>query len=224
MPTSTPDFRTLGYVLRRTNYGEADRILNIITKNGKISAIAKSARKEKSKLAGSIELFSLIDFNFHQGKSDFAIITGAKMLKHYGNIPKNLAKLELASLILKQVSSASENSENPAYFDLVDQTLPAIDQGLSLELIETWFRFNLYQASGEEVNLYRDTAGEKLNPDKAYAWDFMEKSLAKSQDGNITADEIKLMRLILTTKLAVVAKIKNIDELISPIFPISQGL
>ena len=51
------DIKTLAYVLRRTNYGEADRILNIITPNGKISAIAKGARKEKSKLAGGIEMF-----------------------------------------------------------------------------------------------------------------------------------------------------------------------
>ena len=54
MSKNTPDnyLRTFGYVLRRTNYGEADRILNIITPSGKISAIAKGVRKEKSKLAG----------------------------------------------------------------------------------------------------------------------------------------------------------------------------
>ena len=68
MSKDTADVRTLGYVLRRTNYGEADRILNIITRQGKISAIAKGVRKSKSKLAGNIEIFSLIDFNIHQGK------------------------------------------------------------------------------------------------------------------------------------------------------------
>ena len=77
--TQNKDYRTLGFVLRRTNYGEADRILNIITPKGKISAIAKAARKEKSKLAGGIEMFSLTDLNIHQGRSEFAIITGAKM-------------------------------------------------------------------------------------------------------------------------------------------------
>lgn len=46
------DVKTLAYVMRRTNYGEADRILNLITPEGKMSAIAKGVRKEKSKLAG----------------------------------------------------------------------------------------------------------------------------------------------------------------------------
>ena len=57
------DIRTQGFVLKRTNYGEADRILNIITPLGKYAVIAKSVRKSRSKLAGSIEMFSLIDFN-----------------------------------------------------------------------------------------------------------------------------------------------------------------
>ena len=56
------DIRTEGFVLKRTNYGEADRILNIITPLGKCAVIAKSVRKSRSKLAGSIEMFSLIDF------------------------------------------------------------------------------------------------------------------------------------------------------------------
>ena len=51
------EIKTLGFVLRRTNYGEADRILNLITPQGKISAIAKGVRKPKSKLAGGVEMF-----------------------------------------------------------------------------------------------------------------------------------------------------------------------
>ena len=81
--THDKDYRTLGIILRRTNYGEADRILNIITPRGKISAIAKAARKSKSKLAGGIEMFAKVDLNLHQGKSEFAIVTSAKMVKSY---------------------------------------------------------------------------------------------------------------------------------------------
>ena len=44
------DIRTPGIVIRRVNYGEADRILTIITPSGKISAIAKGVRKAKSKV------------------------------------------------------------------------------------------------------------------------------------------------------------------------------
>ena len=80
MPKNTQDIRTLGYVLRRTNYGEADRILNIITPEGKISAIAKGVRKEKSKLAGGIEMFSRIDLNIHKAKTKWALSQVPKCL------------------------------------------------------------------------------------------------------------------------------------------------
>ena len=79
------DIRTKGYVLKRTNYGEFDRILNIITPVGKFSVIAKGVRKEQSKLAGSIEMFTLIDFNIHFGRSDLGLVTGAKILKYHNN-------------------------------------------------------------------------------------------------------------------------------------------
>ena len=63
-----PDLRTEAIILRRTDYGEADRILNILTPSGKISAIAKGVRKARSKLAGGIEMFTLAELLIHSGR------------------------------------------------------------------------------------------------------------------------------------------------------------
>lgn len=51
-------YRTQAVVLRRTNYGEADRILQLLTPDGRRSVMARGVRKEKSKLAGGVELFA----------------------------------------------------------------------------------------------------------------------------------------------------------------------
>ena len=51
--------KVLAIVLRRTDFGEADRIVNLLTSEGKISAIARGARRQKSKLAGGIEIFAV---------------------------------------------------------------------------------------------------------------------------------------------------------------------
>ena len=106
--TIKKDIRTLGYVLKRTNYGEADRILNLITPQGKISAIAKGVRKEKSKLAGGIEMFTLTDFNIHLGRGEFGVVTGVKMVKHYGEIVKDFSKMELAAMMLKKINKTKK--------------------------------------------------------------------------------------------------------------------
>ena len=73
------DLRTEAIVLRRTDYGEADRILQLLTPEGKKSVVAKGVRREKSKLAGGIELFSVSEVVIHEGKGDLGILTGAKL-------------------------------------------------------------------------------------------------------------------------------------------------
>ena len=96
------DIKTKALVLRRTNYGEADRIVNFITPEGKISAIAKGVRKEKSKLAGGMELFSLIQINIHQGKNEMGVVTSAKMLKFYSallNMKMTENEVEVENLV-----------------------------------------------------------------------------------------------------------------------------
>ena len=216
------DIRTLGYVLRRTNYGEADRILNILTTEGKISAIAKGVRKEKSKLAGSIEMFTLIDFNLHKGKSEFGVVTGAKMVKHYGEIVKDFDRMELAAMILKKINKAAESSDSSEYFKIVDQSLAALNQLVSLDIVRAWFLLNLAKATGEELNLYRDINGKKLMVDKKYSWDNIEMVFMENKNGEYGADEIKMLRLITSNDLRVIQRVKIKDGMMLPILRLAQ--
>lgn len=211
------DIRTLGYVLKRTNYGEADRILNLITPQGKISAIAKGVRKEKSKLAGGIEMFTLTDFNIHLGRGEFGVVTGAKMVKHYGGIVKDFGKMELAAMMLKKVNRLAENSDNPEYFKILDQSLAGLNADGNVELVEAWFLMNLTKATGEEINLHRDINGEKLAIDARYFWDTMEGAFAENEQGEFGADEIKMLRLILAADLSVAKRVKLDSEMMSKI-------
>lgn len=210
--------RTFGYVLRRTNYGEADRILNIITPLGKIAAIAKGVRKEKSKLAGSVEMFSLIDFNIHKGKSDLGTVIGAKMIKYYGEILKNYDRMEVAAGFLKKISLASESSDSEEYFNILGQGLVALNLQLDLKLIESWFLLNLARASGEEINLHRDTNGEKLEVSKRYDWSKEESAFFEREDGEFSADDIKLLRLMVTNDFNIIKKIKISEDMIRKVF------
>lgn len=218
------DIHEKAFILSRTNYGEADRILNILTKNGKISAMAKGARKEKSKLAGNIEPFCLIDINVHQGKNEFGVVTSAKMLEYYSNLVIDLPRMEFASLVLKKINAASENSNNPEFFSIVSQILPALNNKIDLNIAETWFWFNLAKASGEEVNVYRDVDGNKLQPGETYIWDTTESALRQHLGGNIDTDDIKIMRLMLTSKLALINQIKNLAPRIPSILHIAKSV
>ena len=211
------DYKTLAYVLKRTNYGEADRILNLITPEGKVAAIAKGVRKEKSKLAGGIEIFSLVELNLHVGRSEFAVVTGSRMKKYYSNLLKDYGRMELAGAILKQTNRLAEHSDSPEYFKIVDRCLNELNDGANENLVKSWFILNTLKVSGEEVNLYRDVNGERLSADARYDWDVGQEAFITHQSGLYGADEIKMLRLMSTADLKTVQKVKSLDDLLTKI-------
>lgn len=216
------DIKTLAYVLRRTNYGEADRILNLITPEGKVSAIAKGVRKSRSKLAGGVEMFSLSELNIHRGRSEFGVVTSAKMLKYYDKLLTDYGKMELAATILKKVSLAAESSDNPEYFKLTDESLAGLNDGLDMRLVESWFLLNLARAVGEEVNVHRDASGEKLDATLRYAWDATEKSFVAYGAGDYGVNEIKMLRLMLTNELPVTARVNGYTAMLPQLLTVAR--
>ncbi len=219
------DLRTKAIILHRTKYGETDRILNLLTPEGRKSCVAKGVRKEKSKLAGGIEMFTVADIVIHESeKSDMGILTSAKMTKSYMNIISDLDRFELGSKIIKHANKISENVDSPELFSLVNQCFWALDKDLNRELIEGYFLLNLMRISGEDVNLHRDTNGEKLDADKKYVWDTYENSLKPENNGNIEVNHIKVMRLMLTSPLKTVIQVKEIKSLLPEVLYIAKSV
>ena len=218
------DVKTYAYVLRRTNYGEADRILNLITPEGKVSAIAKGVRKSKSKLAGSVEMFTLFEANLHFGKTELAVLTGARMIRFYKNIVGDYARMEAGSEILKEINRRAEHVDNPELFEILDKCLLGLDLGYPIDLVYAWFYLNLARTMGEQLNLYSDTSGIKLEEDKKYVWDGLEMAFRVDESGEFDADAIKVLRLMLAADLAVIFRIKNIEKYLPEILKIAKSL
>ena len=218
-----PELRTRAIVLRRTNVGETDRIINLLTPEGQKSVKAKGVRKEKSRLAGGIELFSVSDVVIHEGRSELGILTSAKMLEFYQNILADFKRLELASDILKDINRASNHVDSPEFFSITKQTFSALNRGANLDLVQAWFLLNLSRIAGTEPNLLRDSSGKKLQADQNYRWDSLDSCLAPDGNGPISADHIKLMRLMLVSPLATVLKVQNTAPLLPDILYIAKS-
>lgn len=218
------DIKTDAIVLKRTNYGETDRVLVLITPLGRKSALAKGVRRERSKLAGAVEPFSLTEMNLHEGKGELLVVTGAKCKKFYSNLLKDFTRLEIASEILKKIMRASTSIDNPDYFDLVKQSLEALDSGADTEIVLTWFYLNFARANGEEMNLHFDTEAEALKEDGRYVWEAIEGAFRKDSDGKIGGNEIKMLRLMLAAKLELVLRVKGAKDMISELLYIAKTL
>ncbi|MBO7657385.1 DNA repair protein RecO [Candidatus Saccharibacteria bacterium] len=224
MPKNTPkDLKTKALVLRRTNYSEADRILNLITPEGKVSVIAKGVRKPKSKLAGSVEMFTLFEANLHFGRSEMGVLTGASMVRFYGGILKDLDRMSLATFVLKEISKVSENLEAPEFFEIANECLAALDEGMANEVVEAWFLLNLAKAMGEQVNLLTDTDGEDLAADECYDWDANERTFFKNPNGKYDANAIKAVRIMWGMNLEAVRRIKDFGGYAARVLEIAKA-
>lgn len=222
---TSSDLKTEAIVLRRTNIGEADRLINLLTPSGKIVVKARSVRKEKSRLAGGIEMFCLSEVGIHTSqKTGRSILTSAKLKKFYGNILSDLSRLEFGSEIIREVSRAAEQVDSPEYFELIHQCFEALDKKAPLEIIKAWFYFNFVRIRGDQINLISDASGEKLSPEKTYVWDSTEAALRPLPEGKISASEIKVMRLMISSPLSLVLRIENIEDYAGEILYIAKSV
>lgn len=96
-------FSSIGYVLKRTDTGEADRVLTIFTKEyGKITAIAKGCRKLNSSRASALEPGTCSKIYCVQSQS-LPIITQAQVLDDHAPLRSSLSSLRKAFEILEMI-------------------------------------------------------------------------------------------------------------------------
>src|SRR5687767_1364337 len=152
---------THGIILRRIDYGEADRIITFLTSDyGRIRVMAKGVRKSKSKLAGGIELFSTSELHFIKGKSDIGTLVSTRMVKHYGGIVKDLERTELAYQMLKSIDRVLEDGTGQEYFSMLNESLAALDtQTINPVLTELSFTMRLLADTGHVPDFMTDISG-----------------------------------------------------------------
>ena len=74
-----PTYLTEGVILRRVDYGEADRILTVLTReHGKIGVIARGVRKSGSRLAAHTDLFARSRMQLARGRGELDVLTEAE--------------------------------------------------------------------------------------------------------------------------------------------------
>lgn len=188
-------FTSQAIILAKTDYGEADRIITFITpRSGKIKAIAKGARKSRSKLAGALELFSVSEILLLPGKKDVSTLMSAKLVRHYSNIVKNLDSTNAAYEITRLINKATQDKAEESYFYLLDNALAGLDQKIKADLCNLWFKVHLLKLTGHQPELKLDRAGNKLSQAKSYSFDF-DKMCFYPADGSIKTDDIKFLRV-----------------------------
>jgi DNA repair protein RecO (recombination protein O) len=147
--------KTEAIVLRSIRYGEADRILHLYSKTrGRLSAIAKGARKPKSRFGGRLEPFFRLDLVLHEGRSDLLTVTNVATVEGYPRLRSSGAALTAGARACDAVLRLLDAAEpNPPAYNLLCRYLELLDDpaqapraaGLEVALS---FRLKLALAAG----------------------------------------------------------------------------
>ena len=171
-------YRVEAIVLKRTDYGEADRLLTLFTPDlGKLRAIAKGARKPSSRKSGHVELFTHTHLLVAKGKQ-LDVVTQADTLDAFLPLRDNLERVGYAYYLAELVDRFSEEGdaasrggtrsdlksslprddaaeENRAVFDLLLHALAVLGDSTSEpDLLARFFELRLLQYVGYRPQLF----------------------------------------------------------------------
>lgn len=132
-------YKTEGIILKRINYGEADRILTIYTKHyGKIRALAKGVRRITSRRGGNVELFNQVTLFLHQGKN-LDLLNEAQVVNSFKAWRRDLKKVAVAYYFAELVDKLTpEEQPNQAVFQLLSRYLGKIGTAILPELTRSF--------------------------------------------------------------------------------------
>jgi DNA repair protein RecO (recombination protein O) len=155
-------YKSEGIVLARRDYGEADRILILFSKDfGKLSLLAKGIRKLKSRKRGHLEVFSYIKFSAISGKG-LDIITEAEIINNFSLVRKNLKKVSVAYYFMEVVGRVTrEGEKNEDLFEIILDYLARLEKTDKLSSLRKGFVIDILVVLG-----FWPKAKEMFDPDQ----------------------------------------------------------
>jgi DNA repair protein RecO (recombination protein O) len=133
-----------GIILARRNFGEADRILSVFSKDmGRIFLIAKGIRRPASKKRGHVEIFTHLKYQAVSGKS-LPIMTEAEVISDFKKVRKSLNKISLAYYFMEVTGKITHEGEsNKKLFDLLLSNLKELENTRLLKDLKKEFILKL---------------------------------------------------------------------------------
>lgn len=155
-------YRTEGIILKRTDYGEADRILTIFTqKKGKLRVLARGVRKMESRKGGNVELLNWATLFLAEGRN-MDVLTEVEVKDAFGSIKESLVKAGYAYHILELLDRLlPEREPHLDLFNLTTETLTLMDKeprqviirAFEVKLIRALGFWSLSEVTSEDKNL-----------------------------------------------------------------------
>ena len=143
---------THGLVLRETETKESDKILTVLTaQEGKISVIARGARRKNSRLAAACQLFVWSEMTLYK-RGNWHYLDAAEPVELFGGLQTDLVNFSLAAYLCELTEFvAGEDTPAQSLLRLLLNGLYALAYlGKAPSLVKPAFTFRLLALSGFE--------------------------------------------------------------------------
>lgn len=157
-------------VLQHRDWGEADRLLWLFTRErGKVRAVAKGARKLRSRKAGHLEPFTRVSLLLAQGR-DMSIITQAETVDAYSPLREDLLLVGYASYVIELLDRFTyEEGENRALYRLLVDTLARLSSEGEPSFVVRYYEIRLLDLLGFRPRLFQCArCGAEIKPENQY--------------------------------------------------------
>ena len=153
-----PGFSTDGILLRRIEYGDHDLIITYFTRSmGRISVVAKNAKKSVKRFAGALDPFSMMNIHctLPRRKNRLPILASVDLENPFARIRMDTAKTGYASYWVELINAWMEQGkEQTAVYDLLCYVLDALNTGVvEKEVLSLLFQIRFMAISGFSPNI-----------------------------------------------------------------------
>lgn len=207
---------TQGIVLKAVRYKENDVILTLFTRKlGKVAAIARGAKKNKSSLLSSSQLFSYSNYTLKR-QGNMYRVSQSDTIKSFYDISYDIEAFSYATYVTKLVENTTlENQTNNRLFVLLAQTLYLYTQeNVDKKFVTRAFelKFLDYMGFRPVINRCSSCGSKESNYStfNVYEGGVVCKNCSQNMEGNINVDvtTIKLMEYILSNDTLQCSKAK----------------
>lgn len=164
-------FRVSAVIVRHTDWGEADRLLTLYTReHGMMRALAKGARKITSRKAGHLQPFTHVTLQLAKGR-DLPIVTQAETVNAFLPLHDDLIKTGYAAYIFELLYRFSYEGEggNPSLFRVLVDTLGRIEQEQDAWLPVRYYEMRLLDVAGFRPQLFEcSNCGREILPEDQF--------------------------------------------------------
>ncbi len=162
-----PAEKTDAVILRVVEFSESSCVVTLYTEGfGKISALAKGARRPRNPFDGAIDLLSICRIVFLRKNVDVLdLLTEAKLVRRFRSAATDLHRLYAAMHVIQLVSSLTDHAEpHPALYRILVRTIETLDSGGPVAETLLQFELNLLAELGHMPALADCVeCGERVN-------------------------------------------------------------